>query len=267
MRANCGEGYSPRRGPRSPPGSASASMPLSPAEARRTSRSPRHEAAARPGQHAGPRNCRRAWVSKARPRRMSAVPRSRTSATAPARSPWDGRACGSRPTARRSSYIRSVRHAAAARQGHGRACSRPGQTAVVEMQWLNWLRQSPRGGQPRWRAPHCSQGGLPASLRGGARRRGPVRGHASVPRTEQPVDAHRRPRATADLERDVAVLAAGPRLALRQRGLERVDQHRTRAARLDHVVDVAALGGAVRVRELLLVVGDQLRALVVAGSR
>ena len=62
------------------------------------------------------------------------------------------------------------------------------------------------------------------------------------------------------LERDVAVLAPRARLALRQRRLERVDQHRPRPPRLDHVVDVAALGGRPRVREALLVVGDQLGA-------
>ena len=62
------------------------------------------------------------------------------------------------------------------------------------------------------------------------------------------------------LERDVPVLALRPRLALRQRDLERRDQHRPRPPRLDHVVDVAALGGVVRVGEALLVVGDQLGA-------
>src|SRR5207248_4082109 len=51
------------------------------------------------------------------------------------------------------------------------------------------------------------------------------------------------------LQRNVSVLAPRPRLALRQRRLERVDQHGARPARLDHLVDVAALGGAVRVGE------------------
>ena len=62
------------------------------------------------------------------------------------------------------------------------------------------------------------------------------------------------------LERDVAVLARRARLALRDRGPQRVDQHGPRAPRLDHLVDVAALGRGVRVREALLVVGDQLGA-------
>jgi hypothetical protein len=38
------------------------------------------------------------------------------------------------------------------------------------------------------------------------------------------------------------VLALRARLALRERRLERADQVRPRPARLDHVVDVAALG-------------------------
>ncbi len=64
--------------------------------------------------------------------------------------------------------------------------------------------------------------------------------------------------AAADLQGDVAVLSLRLRLALRQRRLERRDQHRPRAPRLDHVVDVAALGRRVRVGEALLVVRDQL---------
>ena len=55
-------------------------------------------------------------------------------------------------------------------------------------------------------------------------------------------------------------LRDGRALALRERSLERVDQHRARPARLDHVVDVAPLGGGVGVRELVLVVLDQLGA-------
>ena len=56
------------------------------------------------------------------------------------------------------------------------------------------------------------------------------------------------------------MLALGALFALRQRSLECVDQDRSCEARLDHVVDVAPLGGGVRVREALLVVGDQLLA-------
>src|SRR5262245_4573586 len=62
------------------------------------------------------------------------------------------------------------------------------------------------------------------------------------------------------LQRDVPVLAARPRLLLRQCGLEGVDQHRPRAARLDHVVDVAPLGGSVWIGEALAVILDQLLA-------
>src|SRR4029079_16559810 len=62
----------------------------------------------------------------------------------------------------------------------------------------------------------------------------------------------------AALQRDIAVLALRARLALRERRLERADQVRPRPSRLDHVVDVPSLGGRVRVREPLLVVGDQL---------
>src|SRR5437764_3720633 len=69
------------------------------------------------------------------------------------------------------------------------------------------------------------------------------------------------PASRPQLERDIPVLAAWPRLCLGQRRLERVDQHGPRPPRLDHVVDVAALGSAVGIRELLLVVGDQLLAL------
>ena len=54
------------------------------------------------------------------------------------------------------------------------------------------------------------------------------------------------------------MLAARARLALRERRLQRVDQHGPGAARLDHVVHVAPLRGHERVRELLAVVGDQL---------
>ena len=61
------------------------------------------------------------------------------------------------------------------------------------------------------------------------------------------------------------MLARRAALALRPRRLERVDQHRPGAARLDHVVDVAALGGGVRIGEPLLVVGDQLGALASAS--
>src|SRR5262249_11261148 len=60
------------------------------------------------------------------------------------------------------------------------------------------------------------------------------------------------------LQRDVPVLAARPRLLLRQCGLEGVDQHRPRAARLDHVVDAAPLGGSVWVGEALAGILEQL---------
>ena len=62
-------------------------------------------------------------------------------------------------------------------------------------------------------------------------------------------------------------LRFGVRLALRQRRLERRDEHRSRPPRLDHLVDVAALGGVVGVREPLLVLGDQLLAARVGVGR
>src|SRR6266498_3050050 len=61
-------------------------------------------------------------------------------------------------------------------------------------------------------------------------------------------------------EGNVAVLAARAGLVLGQRRLERVDQHRARPPRLDHVVDIAALGRGVRIREALPVILDQLLA-------
>ena len=60
------------------------------------------------------------------------------------------------------------------------------------------------------------------------------------------------------------MLALRAQLALRERGLERCDEYGTRAARLDHVVDVPALCRRVGVREPLLVVVDELRS---AGCR
>ena len=56
------------------------------------------------------------------------------------------------------------------------------------------------------------------------------------------------------------MLALRARLALRRRHLERRDQDGPRLPRLDHLVDVAALGRVVGVREALLVVRDQLGA-------
>src|SRR5947209_10465074 len=53
---------------------------------------------------------------------------------------------------------------------------------------------------------------------------------------------------------DVPVLAPRPGLALARQGLERRDDLRPRLVRNDHVVDVAALGGRVRVGEVGLVV-------------
>ena len=61
-------------------------------------------------------------------------------------------------------------------------------------------------------------------------------------------------------QRDVAVPPLGALDALGERRLERVDQHRARPRRTNDVVDVAALGGGERVRELRLVVVDQLDA-------
>ena len=70
-------------------------------------------------------------------------------------------------------------------------------------------------------------------------------------------------RQVAEPKRDVAVLALRPLDALGLQRLERVDQARARLVRDQHVVDVAALGRRVGVREARLVVGDQLLAALV----
>ena len=57
------------------------------------------------------------------------------------------------------------------------------------------------------------------------------------------------------------MLAPRARLLLGQRRFEGVDQHGTRAPRLDHLVDVPPLGSGVWIREPLAIVLDQLRAL------
>src|SRR5207302_8543037 len=62
------------------------------------------------------------------------------------------------------------------------------------------------------------------------------------------------------LERDVAVPAGGTAAVLAASFPQGPDQDRARPTRLDHIVDVAALGGDVRVGEALAVVADQLRA-------
>src|SRR6266536_2861136 len=54
----------------------------------------------------------------------------------------------------------------------------------------------------------------------------------------------------------VGELAARAALLLRQRGLQRVDQHGPRAPRLDHLVQVATLRGGVRIGEALAVIVD-----------
>src|SRR5687767_12789446 len=59
-------------------------------------------------------------------------------------------------------------------------------------------------------------------------------------------------------ERDVAVLLGGQRLALVREHAERADQAGTGLLRLDHVVQVAEPGGDIGVRELLVVLVDQL---------
>ena len=76
-----------------------------------------------------------------------------------------------------------------------------------------------------------------------------------------------RARGAAGLERDVAVLALRPGDALGLQRLERGDQLRPRLVRDDHVVDVAALGRRVRVREARLVVVHQLLAPLVRRRR
>src|SRR6185436_4851513 len=61
------------------------------------------------------------------------------------------------------------------------------------------------------------------------------------------------------LQRHVAVLALRELFALRPQHVERPHEHASGLAWIDDVVDVAALGGAVRVREPFGVLSDQLR--------
>src|SRR3954470_14656832 len=72
---------------------------------------------------------------------------------------------------------------------------------------------------------------------------------------------------TTRSERDVAVLALRARLMLRLQRLERRDELRPCLVRDDDVVDVAALGRRVRVREARLVVVDQALAALVRRRR
>src|SRR5436305_9144404 len=99
----------------------------------------------------------------------------------------------------------------------------------------------PGAGPPPGRA-------VPGGIR--TRRGAPVRAvHAEPPAS--PVDE-------GSLERDVAVLAAWPRLALGLQRLQSIDDLRPGLVRDDHVVQVATLGGDVWVGEVGLVIGDQL---------
>src|SRR6185312_14641615 len=73
-------------------------------------------------------------------------------------------------------------------------------------------------------------------------------------------------------EWNVAVLLGRIAIAFRAQRFERIDQARTRIARIDDVVHVAAAGGDVRMRELLailvdLLVGRILRIAPAAISR
>src|SRR5215210_9248933 len=76
-----------------------------------------------------------------------------------------------------------------------------------------------------------------------------------------------RRRCVSRSQRDVAVLALRPRLALGQQRLEGRDHLRARLVRDYHVVDVAALGRRVRVGEARPVVVDQLLAARVGRGR
>src|SRR5437763_177586 len=104
------------------------------------------------------------------------------------------------------------------------------------------------GGRPRPADPAAAALSDRRLLPGGA----PVGDDRRLPGRRQAHPGHVPARVA--LERDVAVLAAGAGLRLRLRRLERIDQDRTGPPRLDHVVDVTALGRAVRARELLLVI-------------
>src|SRR5215208_7997605 len=74
------------------------------------------------------------------------------------------------------------------------------------------------------------------------------------------------PAAGPGLQRDVAVLPLRLLDALGLQGAQGPDQLRARFVRNDDVVDVAAFGGRVRVREARLVVGDELPAALLGGG-
>src|SRR6267154_616802 len=78
-----------------------------------------------------------------------------------------------------------------------------------------------------------------------------------------------RTRFIGTLQGDVPVLLGRIPVALGLERLERGDQARARLARVDHVVDVAPPRRDVRIRELLLVLGDPLGhcALLVLARR
>src|SRR5690606_31358358 len=63
------------------------------------------------------------------------------------------------------------------------------------------------------------------------------------------------------LQRNVPVLLRRVRVPLLAQHVERVDQPGARLARIDHIVDVAARGGDVRVGEALAVLGLEPRRL------
>src|SRR3954453_13218113 len=106
----------------------------------------------------------------------------------------------------------------------------------------------------------CSPEAMPAPGLGRTRRRH-TRGALSVQQGYPLTGGGNR-----ELERDVPVLALRSLDPLGLEGAQRADQLRARLVRLDHVVDVAALGRRVRVGEVSLVVVDQLGAALVRSG-
>src|SRR4051812_34334992 len=78
--------------------------------------------------------------------------------------------------------------------------------------------------------------------------------------TKPTTEAQRTQRRTEESERDVAVFLGWVLVALGLEHLERIDELFAGLARLDDGVDVAALGGDIRIGELVLELFDEFRA-------
>src|SRR5690349_14128993 len=109
---------------------------------------------------------------------------------------------------------------------------------------------------PTWRTARCRRrAAARRKLRASTGLRLARSGNWRLP-TARTAGGHTRP----DSEGNIAVLLRRIRPPLVLQRLERVDQPRPGFARLDHVVDVAARGGNIRVREVLAVLALQLCA-------